>query len=37
MSQNGKGDKPRRKTVSEKIWSGNWERIFGKKTDPSKK
>jgi len=37
MSQNGKGDKPRRKTVSEKTWSSNWERIFGKKADPSKK
>ena len=31
MSQNGKGDKPRRKTVSEKTWSSNWDRIFGKR------
>jgi hypothetical protein len=29
--QNGKGDKPRRKTVSEEVWQSNWERIFGVK------
>jgi hypothetical protein len=33
MSQNGKGDTPRKKTVNEDIWARNWERIFGKKTD----
>jgi len=31
MGQNGKGDKPRRKTVSEEAWARSWERIFGKK------
>lgn len=31
MSQNGKGDSYRKKTVSEKIWAKNWEKIFGKK------
>lgn len=33
MSQNGKGDTPRKKTVTEEIWAKNWERIFGKKLD----
>jgi hypothetical protein len=28
---NGKGDSPRKKTVSEEVWTKNWERIFGKK------
>lgn len=31
MSQNGKGDSPRKKNVSEETWSKNWEKIFGKK------
>jgi hypothetical protein len=31
MNQNGKGDTPRKKTVSDKTWTKNWERIFGKK------
>ena len=31
MSANGKGDKPRPKTVDNKTWSKNYERIFGKK------
>jgi hypothetical protein len=31
MSQNGKGDKPRPKTVDQKTWSENYERIFKKK------
>ena len=31
MSQNGKGDSLRKKTVTEVQWSKNWERIFGKK------
>jgi|688.fasta_scaffold400236_2 hypothetical protein len=31
MSQNGKGDNPRKKTVSEETWAKNWEQIFGKK------
>lgn len=35
MSQNGKGDSPRKKGVSEEVWAKNWERIFGKKTRPS--
>lgn len=30
--QNGKGDSPRRKGVSEQVWARNWERIFGKKS-----
>lgn len=29
--QNGKGDSPRKKGVSEEIWAKNWERIFGLK------
>lgn len=37
MSQNGKGDKPRRKTVSEDTWAKNWDRIFGKKDEKPKK
>jgi len=35
--QNGKGDKARRKAVSESVWARNWERIFGKKTPEKKK
>lgn len=31
MSQNGKGDSPRKKGVSERVWARNWERIFGTK------
>lgn len=37
MSQNGKGDKPRKKTVSEDVWARNWERIFGHKTPAPEK
>lgn len=33
MSQNGKGDTTRKKTVTEEVWARNWERIFGKKSD----
>jgi hypothetical protein len=36
MSQNGKGDTPRKKGVSERVWSNNWEKIFGKNR-PQKK
>lgn len=28
MSQNGKGDSPRKKLISEIVWAKNWERIF---------
>jgi len=28
MSQNGKGDKPRPKTVDQKTWAENYNRIF---------
>jgi hypothetical protein len=35
MSQNGKGDSPRKKTVTEEQWAKSWERIFGKKKKPS--
>jgi hypothetical protein len=31
MSQNGKGSKPRPKSVDQKTWNKNYERIFGKK------
>lgn len=31
MSQNGKGSKPRPKSVDYSIWSKNYERIFRKK------
>lgn len=31
MSTNGKGDKNRPKSVSYKIWSKNYEKIFGHK------
>jgi hypothetical protein len=31
MSQNGKGSKPRPKSVDPKTWEKNYERIFGKK------
>jgi hypothetical protein len=27
---NGKGDSPRKKSVTEEIWAKNWEKIFGK-------
>jgi hypothetical protein len=32
MSQNGKGDKNRPKTVDSNTWNKNWENIFGTKT-----
>jgi len=28
---NGKGDKPRKKTVDQETWGRNWEMAFGKK------
>jgi len=31
MSQNGKGDKPRPKSVSYEVWSKNYDKIFKKK------
>lgn len=31
MSQNGKGSKRRPKSVDQKTWDKNYERIFGKK------
>lgn len=34
--QNGKGDSPRKKGVSEDVWAKNWERIFGKKEGDGK-
>ena len=37
MSQNGKGDSPRKKTVSEEVWTRNWERIFGKREEKAEK
>lgn len=36
MSQNGKGSKYRPKTVDEKTWSKNWDRIFSKKIKSAK-
>jgi len=26
--QNGKGDSPRKKSVSQEVWDRNWEKIF---------
>lgn len=37
MTQNGKGDKPRPKSVSSDQWSKNWQLIFGKKKKKKKK
>lgn len=37
MSQNGKGDSPRKKGVSEKVWAKNWQRIFGRKVGKTPK
>jgi hypothetical protein len=31
MSQNGKGSKRRPKSIDQKTWDKNYERIFGKK------
>lgn len=36
MGQNGKGSKPRPKSVDYKTWNKNYERIFGK-TENKKK
>ena len=36
MSQNGKGSKRRPKTVDQKTWDKNYERIFGKKSNKNK-
>ena len=33
MNQNGKGDKPRPKSVDSETWGKNYERIFKKKKD----
>jgi hypothetical protein len=30
MQKNGKGDSPRKKSVSWKVWDKNYEKIFGK-------
>jgi hypothetical protein len=35
--QNGKGDSPRKRGVSEETWSENWARIFGPKQTDGKK
>lgn len=35
MSNNGKGSKSRPKSVSEKVFSDNWEKAFGKKKKAS--
>jgi len=35
MNRNGKGDTPRKKTVSWKVWDKNYDRIFGKKQKKS--
>lgn len=35
MSQNGKGSKPRPKTVDQKTWDNNYDRIFKKKELPN--
>lgn len=32
MSKNGKGSKPRPKSVDQKTWDKNYKRIFGKRT-----
>jgi hypothetical protein len=29
--QNGKGDSPRKKSVSQEVWDINWEKIFRSK------
>jgi hypothetical protein len=36
MSQNGKGSKPRPKSVDQKTWEKNYDRIFGKKRPKTK-
>lgn len=36
MGQNGKGSKPRPKSVDQKTWDKNYERIFGKKRPKNK-
>lgn len=37
MSQNGKGDKQRPKTVDNKTWAANYDRIFKKGKGPQSK
>lgn len=37
MSKNGKGSKPRPKSVDYKTWGQNYEKIFGKKNEKSDK
>lgn len=32
MSQNGKGSRQRPKSIDQKTWDKNYERIFGKKS-----
>jgi hypothetical protein len=36
MSQNGKGSKTRPKSVDQKTWEKNYDRIFGKKRPKNK-
>lgn len=36
MSQNGKGDKRRPKSIDQKTWSQNWDRIFKPKPKDKK-
>lgn len=36
MSQNGKGSKPRPKSVDQNTWSKNWDNIFGSKSKEKK-
>jgi len=33
MSQNGKGSRPRRKSVDQNTWNNNWNSIFGRKNN----
>lgn len=37
MSQNGKGSKPRPKSVDLKTWAKNWDQIFSSKTTTKRK
>lgn len=36
MSQNGKGSRQRPKSIDQKTWDKNYERIFGKKEKETK-
>lgn len=35
MTQNGKGSKPRPKSIDYKTWGKNWEKIFKKQSNNS--